>query len=134
MGKVVVPDVGTHLASLNLFRNADGSLNITVSASSVAVMQEIDKARFSGRPIDYIDRLIIAAADNNAKCLGIPTGAYVLKYLDYFAGQENTADEVRDFVQKAARFIDEQRPMSEWLVEDDLAMFIEWLHDEAQPK
>ena len=50
----------------------------------------------------------------------------VLEFIDTFAGQENTGDEVRDFVQLAARFIAENKPVSEWHKEPVLEMFVEW--------
>lgn len=50
----------------------------------------------------------------------------VLEFIDTFAGQENTPDEVCDFVQMAARFIGESKPVSEWRAQPMLAMFVEW--------
>lgn len=56
------PAIGAHLASLNLFREPDGTVEITVAGGSNAVLQEIDRARFDGKPIDYIEQLIVEAA------------------------------------------------------------------------
>ncbi len=53
----------------------------------------------------------------------------VLEFIDTFAGQENTPDEVCDFVQMAARFIGENKPVSDWRNEPMLAMFVEWCED-----
>jgi ADP-ribose pyrophosphatase YjhB (NUDIX family) len=58
-----------------------------------------------------------------------PTAAEVLRFLDTFAGQENTAEEVRDFVQLAARYIDERRPMPDWLADAGLAGLVEWIRN-----
>lgn len=68
-----------------------------------------------------------------AKLMGepdTPTAADVLVFLDTFAGQENTAEEVRDFVQLAARFIDEGKPETEWQAHPMLEAFVEWLKEE----
>lgn len=52
------PKIGTHLASLNLFREADGTHEITVSGSSL-----IPTALKPGQaPIDAIEELIVEAA------------------------------------------------------------------------
>jgi hypothetical protein len=59
------------------------------------------------------------------------TAADVLDFIDMFAGQENTGDEVRDFVQTAARFLAQQRSTEEWRNEPTLAMFVEW-HEEPR--
>lgn len=59
------------------------------------------------------------------------TPAAVLDFLDTFAGQENTAEEVRDFVQLAARFIEQNKPVAKWKDEPTLFAFVEWL--EGQP-
>lgn len=50
-----------HLATLNLFREPDGTLKITV-AEGVGALQEIDRVRFGGKPIDYIEARIVEAA------------------------------------------------------------------------
>jgi len=56
--------IGTHLASLNLFRESDGTVEITVAGHSPALMTEharnLDRVE---RPVEYIERLIIEAAD-----------------------------------------------------------------------
>lgn len=59
--------VGTHIATLNLFREADGSLEITVAGASQELMKEWREAGEIGRPIDYVESLILYAADNMAK-------------------------------------------------------------------
>lgn len=53
------------------------------------------------------------------------TAAEVLGYLDYFAGQENTAEEVRDFVQEAARMVTEGKTYREFGMAG-YAGFVEW--------
>jgi hypothetical protein len=58
-----------------------------------------------------------------------PTAAEVLEFLDYFAGQENDAEEVRDFVQLAARFVDGCYPLRDWEQEPILSGFVEWLKE-----
>ena len=55
-----------------------------------------------------------------------PTAEQVLRYIDYFAGQENTAEEVRDFVQKCARFLDEQVPQIQWETDNETSEFFDW--------
>lgn len=63
------------------------------------------------------------------KVLG-PDAGEVLRFLDTFAGQENTAEEVREFVQLAARYVDEDKSEGEWQANDTLASFIEWAKEE----
>lgn len=58
-----------------------------------------------------------------------PTAADVLRFLHTFAGQENTAEEVCDFVQLAARYVDEHRPMTDWLADAGLAGLVEWIRE-----
>jgi hypothetical protein len=64
--KTPAPTIGRHLASLNLFREADGKLYITVAGATGAMfeLREIadrnpDKAY---RTSDYVDGLIVEAA------------------------------------------------------------------------
>ncbi len=60
------PSIGVHLATLNLFREADGSLHITVADCSSALIAD---ARTSGvsPPINYVEGLIVEAAANLKK-------------------------------------------------------------------
>jgi hypothetical protein len=58
------PLLGTHLASLNLFREADGSLWITISGHSMALMVEHAKYGGDESPAHYIDKLVIEAAQD----------------------------------------------------------------------
>jgi hypothetical protein len=59
--------IGTHLASLNLFREPDGSVQITV-ADSRGALNELSKLPCGElppwRPIDYVEGLIVDAAMN----------------------------------------------------------------------
>lgn len=59
----------------------------------------------------------------------VPTAAEVLSFIDYFAGQEDTAEDVRDFVQKAARAIEEIWTFDEWMNEPELASVVHWLQE-----
>ncbi len=57
------------------------------------------------------------------------TAAEVLDFIDTFAGQENTAEEVRDFVQRAARAVREGET-HEALAEDPImCSFVEWCRE-----
>lgn len=65
-----LPIIATHLASLNLFREPDGTVEITVAAAGGAVGEwQSGKAvrdmnlPAGARPVDYIEELIIEAAD-----------------------------------------------------------------------
>lgn len=58
------------------------------------------------------------------------TASAVLAFLDTFAGQENTAEEVRDFVQLAARYLDEGKSQAEWQANDMLFVFVEWCNEQ----
>ena len=62
-----------HLAVLNLFREADGSVQITVGMADGAIIEynALSGARDTrdipqGKPIDYIEGLIVRAADTMA--------------------------------------------------------------------
>ena len=55
--------IGTHMASLNLFRESDGSLEITVAGASQELMSEWRAAGEIGKPIEYVEALIIEAAE-----------------------------------------------------------------------
>jgi hypothetical protein len=67
----LAPAIGAHLATLNLFREPDGTLEITV-AEGVGALHEIDRVRFGGKPIDYIEARIVEAADRIRARLGLP--------------------------------------------------------------
>lgn len=60
------PRIGTHLAVLNLFREADGKVYITV-ADAKGAMEEQRAKRVMGRPIDYVEGLIYDAATTTLK-------------------------------------------------------------------
>ncbi len=70
--------------------------------------------------------------DVMAEAYGTPTAADVLRYLDYFAGQEDEAEQVRDFVQKAAMFIAERKTRAEWLAEAEFEQLINWIEGTEQ--
>jgi hypothetical protein len=57
------PQLGTHLATLNLFREPDGTVEITVAGHSQACNREWAQARHKGPPINYIEDLIVEAAE-----------------------------------------------------------------------
>lgn len=58
--------MSTHIASLNLFREADGTYQITVAGGSpeIAKVVEGDAAL---RPIDHIENRVLAAATGMAQ-------------------------------------------------------------------
>lgn len=60
------PQIGAHLASLNLFREADGSVRITVAGASDALLREFgDRDDLHDlKPIDYVNRLVVEAAEH----------------------------------------------------------------------
>jgi len=58
--------LGKHLATLNLFREPDGSVHITC-AEARGAMEEPDCLRCGGAPVDYVNRLIVQAARNLEK-------------------------------------------------------------------
>ncbi len=65
------PAIGAHLAVLNLFREPDGSLQITVAAADGAMSEWsngfANKAMNlppDAKPIDYVEELIVEAAEN----------------------------------------------------------------------
>lgn len=59
------PAIGTHLATLNLFREPDGTVEITVAGAPGATA-EFKTAGLCGRPIDYVELLIMEAAERMA--------------------------------------------------------------------
>jgi hypothetical protein len=69
------PQIGTHLATLNLFREADGKVYITVAAADGA-MVEFKSKNLLGKPIDYVEGLIYDAANSTlrAHSRGNPNG------------------------------------------------------------
>jgi hypothetical protein len=57
--------LGTHLASLNLNREDDGSYWITVSGASEDFYEIFNKeGQAFGKPIDFLNKLIVDAASN----------------------------------------------------------------------
>lgn len=60
----------------------------------------------------------------------VPSAEEVLRFIDFFAGQENTPEEVRDFAQIAARYVDEDRPFPIWAADDVTSGFASWLREE----
>lgn len=59
------PDLGTHLASLNLFREADGKVYITVASATGAISElDVQGKRGVTVPIDYVNDLIRQAVPN----------------------------------------------------------------------
>jgi hypothetical protein len=104
---VEVPPIGTHLAVLNLFREPDGTCQITVADAGGGMIE------FNGlcshlqslyeRPIDYIETLIVAAADNIRERKGsvtvkrepthyvLPRGTNsMVKVADFFLSQKGS--------------------------------------------
>lgn len=55
--------IGTHMATLNLFRESDGSLEITVSGASQELMAEWREDKEDCLPVEYVERLIVLAAE-----------------------------------------------------------------------
>jgi hypothetical protein len=59
------------------------------------------------------------------------TAAEVLSFLDFFAGQEDTAEDVRDFVQMAGRFVAEGKTRQDFRQEEEMfGGFISWLEEQ----
>jgi hypothetical protein len=54
----------------------------------------------------------------------------VLAFVDYFAGQEDTAEDVRDFVQRAARAVSEGETREQLHAEPLLGGFISWCEEQ----
>lgn len=61
-----------------------------------------------------------------------PTAEQVLEFIDEFAGQEDDASEVRDFVQLAARFLADGESPEMWEEEPILQGFCGWLGEKRQ--
>lgn len=55
--------IGAHLASLNLFREPDGTVEITVAGMTSLAQREWAYKNEKGPPIDYIEKLIVEAAE-----------------------------------------------------------------------
>lgn len=64
-GGVPLPSIGKHLAVCNLFREADGTVQITV-ASAIGGLGEYNSGASPNdrTPNDYVERLIVEAARN----------------------------------------------------------------------
>lgn len=65
-------------------------------------------------------------------CGEVPVRAgEVLAFLDFFAGQEDTAEDVRDFVQLAARFVSEGKTRKDFRGHGvPLEGFVEWCEEQ----
>lgn len=55
--------IGAHLASLNLFREPDGTVEITVADATETLFAEYRKTDCEGPPINYVEKLIVEAAE-----------------------------------------------------------------------
>lgn len=68
------PVIGTHLAALNLFREGPHHCEITVADARGAIAEMTPHERGETAPADYLEPLIIAAADRmRVRCgLAIP--------------------------------------------------------------
>lgn len=55
--------IGAHLASLNLFREPDGTVEITVSGGLGGIVEHLKLPGRTDKPIDYIEELVIEAAE-----------------------------------------------------------------------
>lgn len=65
MSRQPLPSIGKHLAVLNLFREADGSVQATcASATGARAEWERTVEPLDMRPFDYVERLIVEAAAN----------------------------------------------------------------------
>lgn len=58
-----VPDIGKHLATLNLFREPDGTYAITVHEAAGAIDDMTPQERDNMRPYDYVEGKILLAAN-----------------------------------------------------------------------
>lgn len=59
------PSIGKHLAVLNLFREGDGSVQVTVASAQGATAEMLPaKANERIAPANYVDSLIVEAAKN----------------------------------------------------------------------
>lgn len=60
------PQIGAHLATLNLFRESDGSVRITVAGASDVLLREFGEREdlHDLKPIDYVERLVVEAAQH----------------------------------------------------------------------
>lgn len=64
MSRAPAPSIGKHLAVLNLFRERDGSVRITVASAQGAIAEyDRGKAETHEPPIRYVERLIVQAAE-----------------------------------------------------------------------
>lgn len=57
------PQIGKHLATLNLFREPDGTYAITVHEAAGAIDDMTPKERDDMRPHDYVEGKILLAAN-----------------------------------------------------------------------
>jgi hypothetical protein len=57
------PAIGAHMATLNLFREADGTYEITVAEARGFMATQLGVAPLEQPPIHYIEEAIIAAAE-----------------------------------------------------------------------
>lgn len=69
--------IGHHLAVLNLFRERDGTVEITVAMADGAMIEH-NALNIGGKPIDYVEGLVIRAADRMAERRKTPIARDVL--------------------------------------------------------
>lgn len=64
--KAPLPSIGKHLAVLNLFREADGSVRITVATATgaLAERERHELTKDYDPPIKYVEALIVDAAQH----------------------------------------------------------------------
>ena len=60
------PQIGKHLACLNLFREADGKLYITIADAQGAMLEYRASEPWGPnyKPVDYVNQLIVDAIPN----------------------------------------------------------------------
>lgn len=61
------PNISRHLATLNLFRESDGKVYITIAEARGAIAEYRNKEPWGSKPIDYIEGLVYDAATETLK-------------------------------------------------------------------
>lgn len=131
---VTLDDVLDGKASVNAFRAQFPSLK-PVYVGTERTLSEEDKAFLQNAFWQPVVMGIDLAAPDKSDMTGpepTPDAAAVLDYVDTFAGQEDEAGQVCEFVQFAAKYIFERRPADDWQANDTLSGFYSWWQDERE--
>lgn len=116
------PDLGKHLLCLNVFRESDGSVQITTSGHSKLFMSEWERWSFEHPhepPVRYGEQLIVEAARAMAKRIGA-----VIKLTDFLKAMMKRYRDRADIAEENALDL-ALRALEEWEHSGEVIEFTE---------